>query len=747
MLSNAQPFTEVESNGNKMRSSNRSRKEKHLLIAVIILAILLFIFIIVVIVLALAFKGLDIKDSEQASKRTLDDVCTSPVCLTTALDILNSINETVDPCQDFYEFACGNWVATHLGPILTNMAEIGNKNLMRLSDYIIQTIDQEIMPEGVKKVAKAYVVCGKYEALTDKDQAWLLQFLQEAGGWPMTDRNWDDNRYHWETNLARSIQKFSLSTPLMVGIDINYFDTTKHIIHIHQHSVETIPDDGKEQILHIARTIGNRENDPSLEAEYEEMERFAQKLRQMSRSDNDLTSDPEERKVLTIKDLNTKIPWVNWIEFLNTIFGPYLRKRLNENEPVLVVGFTFISNVLEEAFKGKVSKRTLANYIGASFIKSLYTVTNKIAGQDEFVRSKHRIGNLLKDHNPKSFSETCLDFYSSKGSYAVDFINYVFGKAKPMDNQMLNYAFSAMKDVIKQATWLDERTRLSALEKLESMTHVSGFPEIAKDAKKVQDYYSALPNITDNPLKNQLLFEEYLFKKHVELLRQKVDRKSWPTAVGGHASQFNAFYSTEVNTVVIPGGILIEPFYSPDRPKFWNYGGFGSVLGHEISHGFDTSGSKRDKNGNIKDWWMPKANQEFEERSKCFIEQYNKFYFGYKNTHVNGTNTVGENVADNGGLHQSFMAYTKWEKDNGKEKLLPGLEKYDTHQLFYLAAAQPYCTVKLPPEYAYLVAKDDEHSPTQFRFKAAAANSEDFAKTFKCKPGTPMNPMKKCTIW
>uniref|UniRef100_A0A1W7RA40 Neprilysin n=1 Tax=Hadrurus spadix TaxID=141984 RepID=A0A1W7RA40_9SCOR len=730
------PFTDIESNGNKMRSiSKKSKKEEHLLVAVVILAVVLFAFVIAVIVLAV---------NRPKKHPTSVDVCTTSSCLSTALELLDSINSSADPCEDFYEYACGKWIATYSGLGSNKLQKAAINSLFELNAHIQNARKDPEMPSSVRKISQAYHICSEYRELTETDAAWLRQTLQLVGGWPMIDKNWDETKYHWERNLAQAFHSLFITTPFSFVIDVNPFDTNTFIIQIFQQLKESMKPWNKASILSVARRIGNRVD--NLENEYQEMEKLIELLQMMTRT-QEILFDPKETKIMTIKDIQRTIPWVNWLEFLRTIFGSYLSTPLYESDHVMLIGTTYISKFLERAFKNNVTRRTLANYIAAAFIQSLIDVNVKLVSPDALVSTKDSFENLLKIQIPQGFSEECHNFLAQTASRAIDFINYKNRKTEILDGKTISYFSNSMKDLIEKASWLDGKTKSAALEKLNEVKYFSGFPEVAKHNKTVEEYFDGLPNMTDNPLRNQLEIKRHSFKKRVELIQKKVDRNVWPEIEGTHASQANAFCAHDVNSVVIPAGIQTYSVFAPDRPKFWNFGSFGWIIAHEISHSFDTIGSKKDKYGNMKNWWTPKATQEFERRSRCFIEQYNKIPYGYKDYYVNGTQTLPENVADNGGLRQAILAYKQWEKKNGKEKRLPGLEKYDTYQLFYLATAQPYCSTKISTEQLYNTYVNDTHSPLQFRFNAAASNSEDFAKTFKCKLGTPMNPVKKCVIW
>ncbi|KAK9869803.1 hypothetical protein WA026_003535 [Henosepilachna vigintioctopunctata] len=195
----------------------------------------------------------------------------------------------------------------------------------------------------------------------------------------------------------------------------------------------------------------------------------------------------------------------------------------------------------------------------------------------------------------------------------------------------------------------------------------------------------------------------------------------------------------------IPPGILNQPFFDSDRPKYMNYGAMGYVIGHEIIHGFDDMGKQYDKDGNLFDWWEPASNKSFHEKAQCIVQQYANLTNEKINMTLNGINTQGENIADNGGIKLAYIAYQKWLQRNKVEPQLPGL-KFTPQQLFWIAAASNWCS-KVRPEMEKLAIMNDFHSPNYYRVIVPFINSGYFAKDFNCPLGSKMNPKYKCRVW
>jgi len=209
----------------------------------------------------------------------------------------------------------------------------------------------------------------------------------------------------------------------------------------------------------------------------------------------------------------------------------------------------------------------------------------------------------------------------------------------------------------------------------------------------------------------------------------------------------NAFYNPEENSIIFPAGFLAGTFFQADRPAYMNYGTIGLVIGHEITHGFDDQGSQKDGEGNLINWWSPVSKKQYVHKTQCIIDQYSNFTLDIdgEEMNVNGVNTQGENVADNGGLKQAIRAYRRMIEKHGSEPTLPGLP-YTQDQLFWLSSASIWCSKKRPAKLKNQVLTDP-HSPARFRINGPFKNRPEFAKAWDCPIGSPMNPVRKCEVW
>lgn len=278
------------------------------------------------------------------------------------------------------------------------------------------------------------------------------------------------------------------------------------------------------------------------------------------------------------------------------------------------------------------------------------------------------------------------------------------------------------------------------MKKTKSMYSFIGYPDWLFKKGKLEEHYGEVEIDSTNFLQNMLNLVKSAVPKNLLSLR-KTNKKEFsvdPIVVNA----FNSFYE---NSIYVPLGILTFPMYHLGL-EFLNYGAIGSVLGHELIHGFDNLGRKHDKYGNYKQWWSEKTIKTFENKTECFIQQYSNVTVDGTDDHISGTKTLGENIADNGGLNQAFAAYKRFRRKNGRELNLPGFKNYTHEQLFFIAFGSIWCETISSAELENQL-ESDEHSPNSVRVNLAVSNSPDFARSFNCPAGSKMNPINKCKIW
>jgi endothelin-converting enzyme/putative endopeptidase len=290
---------------------------------------------------------------------------------------------------------------------------------------------------------------------------------------------------------------------------------------------------------------------------------------------------------------------------------------------------------------------------------------------------------------------------------------------------------------IEQLDWMSPATKARAVEKLHSVANKIGYPDKWRD-------YSTLTVTPQDALGNALRAAAFEEKRQLAKIGKPVDRGEW----GMSPPTVNAYYNPQMNDINFPAGQLQPPFYDPRQDDAVNYGSIGGTIGHELTHGFDDEGRQFDAKGNLEDWWTPADARQFTERADCVVSEYNGFV-GVDDLHVNGKLTLGENLADLGGLKLAFLAYLDRAQKQGTDLHAKGTAEYaglTPDQQFFVAYGQSWCQNNRPENLRVRI-QSDPHSPEEFRVNGVVPNLPEFQKAFACKAGQPMAPVKRCAVW
>ncbi|MCC6394502.1 MAG: M13 family metallopeptidase, partial [Bryobacterales bacterium] len=289
---------------------------------------------------------------------------------------------------------------------------------------------------------------------------------------------------------------------------------------------------------------------------------------------------------------------------------------------------------------------------------------------------------------------------------------------------------NSMAKDIEEANWMTPATKDQALTKLHQVTNKIGYPDKWKNYSSVKiergDYFG-----------NSVRAAEFEIRRNLAKIGKATDKSEW----GMTPPTVNAYYSPPMNNINFPAGILQPPFYNPKADDAVNLGAIGVVIGHELTHGFDDQGRRFDGKGNLRDWWTAADAKAFEQRAECFVKEYEGFS-PVPGVHLNGKLTLGENAADNGGIHLAYMALLRLLE----KQMLAKADGLTPQQRFFLGFAQIWCE-NSTEESSRLRAMTDPHSPGEFRVNGVVRNVPAFQEAFSCKAGAPMAPADSCRIW
>ncbi|KAG1662541.1 Neprilysin-1 [Nymphon striatum] len=659
-----------------------------------------------------------------------------PYLLSSSHNLMQNMDKSADPCVDFYTYACGNWPKIHPLPddavyydtfaVLKQDIRLKIKNLLEqpidasdseaiitvknfffscmneckfsfnhdilISQGSMRLIDTVALGlyKKPKKLKKTAINGGKKKtkpskkktkpAESSKDEGYYCLFCLEPYSNSRPRETWI--KFVECTGWAHSdrIDQSRLGMPVP-----DYFlSKGRHYKAYLQYMVET------------AMLLGT----PKKKAEFEmtEVAEFETQLANITVKDEFRRDINKIYRKISIRQLRKEVPEIDWL----TYFKILIPNLVGDQEEVVTFAMTYFKKFGKLVAKTK--PRVLANYLMWRFVFNRNFNLDKRFQEIQMKYYKVLYGSL----NPPARWMKCTSYVNQNLGMAVgaSFVKKYFSdESKEMALEMISEISESFTELLKNASWMDKGAKSLAMEKVEKITRNIGFPNFILNNTALDNYYS------DYKMQPYTFFENVIHNLEIKAKNEhlkyntNVERKKWMTS----PADVNAYYTRTQNMISFPAGILQPPLYSQFYSRVLNYGGIGVVIGHEITHGFDDKGRQFDEEGNLNEWWQNDVVEKFENQTFCFIDQYDNYVV----KQVNGLRTVGENIADNGGVKQSFLAYKKWVQKNGDEQLLPGLG-LTNYQLFFLNYAQVWCGSGRTEAMVYRL-KTGVHTPGQFR--------------------------------
>ncbi|MEO6883786.1 MAG: M13 family metallopeptidase [Bacteroidia bacterium] len=309
---------------------------------------------------------------------------------------------------------------------------------------------------------------------------------------------------------------------------------------------------------------------------------------------------------------------------------------------------------------------------------------------------------------------------------------YFTADAKKRVNEMVDNLIATYKERINSRDWMSDVTKKKAIAKLDVIMRKLGYPDKWKD-------YSSLNITKDSYVENDMRANVYAFKRDANKLGKPVDRTEW----GMTPPTINAYYDPSMNEIVFPAGIMQPPFFDPNRDDAMNYGAMGAIIGHEITHGFDDQGCQYDPQGNLNNWWTKEDSIKFKKKTNILVKQFDND-IAIDSMHVNGALTLGENIADLGGLTISYHAFQKALQEHPEGTI----DGFTPDQRFFISWAQGWRN-NIRPEALKQQIKTNPHSPSKFRVNGPLSNMPEFYKAFDIKPGDALyrTDADRAEIW
>ncbi|XP_046881183.1 endothelin-converting enzyme 1 isoform X1 [Hypomesus transpacificus] len=679
-------------------------------------------------------------------KQTHPGLCLTEPCVMVASTVMGALDRSVDPCQDFYNFACGGWVKNN--PLPEGKSRWGPfSNLwehnMAVMKHLLENTTVKGLSTAEEKAQRYYQACmseARIEALGGQP---LQDLINQTGGWALTSQWHKDN---FQEVLRKVSANYRTSPFFTVFVSTDSKSSNSNIIQVDQSGLGLPSRD-----YYLNKTANQKylsayldflvELGVLLGGSEETSRSLMQEIMDFETSLANITVPQEERRdeeliyhKMQAKELATLAPAVDWMPYLTDVFSPVV---LNDSEPVVVYAREYLQKVSDLILI--TNKSLLNNYMMMKVVRKMVSILDQ-RFQDAEQRFFEVMYGTKKSCTPRW--KLCVSDTDSALGFALGalFVKSTFAEdSKAIAENMVSEIKWAFEDSLKYVSWMDPETKKAAKEKADAIYNMVGYPKFIMDPKELDKVFNDFEVVSDLYFQNVMQYYNFSARVTADQLRKTPNRDQWSMT----PPTVNAYYNPTKNEMVLPAGILQAPFYSRAWPKALNFGGIGVVMGHELTHAFDDQGREYDKDGNLRSWWKNSSVEAFKQQTQCMVEQYSNYSINKEP--LNGKHTLGENIADNGGLKAAYKAYVNWIEKNGEEPTLPALGMTN-HQLFFIGFAQVWCSVRTP-ESSHEGVITDPHSPSRFRVIGTVSNSHEFSKHFGCKANTPMNPQHKCELW
>ncbi len=651
----------------------------------------------------------------------------TPVLDTTAMDT------SANPCTDFYQYTCGGWQKNNPIPsdqsswdVYAKMAQDNKRVLWGILDRLAAQPDGRTVSQ--QKIGDAFAACtneSQIESLgarplqpmlaridamkSKKDLPAVLATLQLATN--------DDGLFFGFTSAqdyAMSTRVIAFANPGGLGMpDRDYYLKTDD-------KSKTLRDGYVAHVTRMFQLMGDSEADAKREAgvvmSIETALAKGTLTRVEQRDPQKLFHDVDDRQ------LQAATPHFDWKPYLATL-GLAGNKRFNLTEPKFyrALDAQLATRSLDEL---KTYLRWHVAHVSAPFLSTPF-VNENFSYYSKTLRGVPELAPRWR---------RCVALVDTQIGEALgqEFVKLTFGpELKAKTQHMTSQIEVAMESEIKGLDWMSSTTKVKALEKLHGIVNKIGYPDKWRD-------YSSLVIKRDDLLGNVERGDEFEVRRELAKIGKPLDRGEW----GMTPPTVNAYYDPQMNDINFPAGVLQPPLFDAKLDDAPNYGNTGGTIGHELTHGFDDEGRQFDATGNLKNWWTKKDADEFENRTKCLTDQYGS-YIAVDDLHINSKLTLGEDLADFGGLVLALIAYRAEAAATPPPALKDG---FTPDQRFFIGMAQWACA-NIRPEQERLSVATDPHSPPKYRVNGLVANFKEFETAFKCTPGQPMAPVKRCRVW
>jgi putative endopeptidase len=641
---------------------------------------------------------------------------------------LAALDRTANPCADFYQFTCGGWTAAHPAPPdqprYGRFEELQERNNAILREILDEAAKPSSAPE-VRKVGDYYASCMAEPEIDKKGTAPLAPDLNRVDA--------IKNKAEIPAVIGH-MHTVGMSGFFGFGTAPDFKDATQYMLIFGQGGLGLpdrdyyLKDDADTAKLrsayeqHVAKMLQLGGDTPAQAAAGAKTIIGIETTLARNALDRVAQRNPTNIYHKMSRDEVKKLmPNFNMSQYLERAeAAPGDSANVTEPEFLKAVDQVIASTPLPE----------LKTYMRWHVIHSNAPMLPKTFVDENFAFYGKALTGA-KEQRPRW--KRCVDATDSDLGEALGkiYVDRTFGQeGKARTLQMVEAIEASLGSDIKEITWMSDETKKAAEAKLHAVANKIGFPDRWRD-------YSTLRIVRGDAYGNSQRANAFAYRRQMAKIGKPVDKTEW----GMTPPTVNAYYNPFENNINFPAGILQPPFFMKSGDEAVNFGAAGAVVGHELTHGFDDQGRRFDAAGNMREWWTPADGKAFEERASCIDQQYSG-YTAVADVKLNGKLTLGENVADNGGLRLAWMALMEMLKS----KQLGAADGFTPEQRFFIGWGQMWCENR-SDEIARLHAKTNPHSPGKYRTNGVVSNMPEFAKAFSCPAGSKMVSEPVCRVW
>ena len=637
-----------------------------------------------------------------------------------------SLDRTADPCGDFFEFACGGWLQSN--PIPADRArwgrfsEIDDRNKAAIKALLDDDAQGVSADPAAKKLGDYYASCMDEKAIERAGTKGIAPVLDEV-------TKIKDARA-WLAAVA-GLHKLGVGVVWRVYAAADLKDSRTNITYLDTGGLG-LPDrdyyfkpDFKDKLaaykVHVGKMLALLGNAaPKAAAAATDVLAIETALATLTKTATERRDVQARYNPTDLKGLANRVKSVDWKAYWKVLAVTPSDK--------IVLGTPRLFAALDE-LRVKFTPAQWASYFTFHVVEAFAFSLPKAFDDEAFELQKVLSGvEKQQDRYKRCIDTTQGALGEMLGQQYVT--RYFPAGAKGTAVKLVDALVAVMGEEIGKLDWMTDATRPIAQAKLANVVRMVGYP----DHWKAYDFDVNREDFSGNELRASAYDNHRTLAKSGKL----VDRAEWQM----DAYDVNAYYQPSANNTALPAGILQQPFFGSDRSVAANLGGIGMVIGHELTHGFDDQGAQFDADGNLKTWWQDADKAKFEAKGTCVADMYSTFEAA-KGGFVNGRLTLGENIADLGGVKMAFKAYRAMRTHPDKVYVADG---FTEDQQFFVAVGQAWCSKDRPDE-AKRRLTVDPHAPPKFRVDGALRNLPEFARSFGCAQGTPMRPATTCAVW